>query len=173
MRYFFFFAFIKVSCSLIKEQSHGKQIFQPHFWSLFFNKSAWNLVLDYWSENTYNDIFQFSVNVIELEFQLISFLVCHFHHLYQKIATNADFNYVFSNIGWFNRKMVNTVRFPSYKYKNIYNLYAFMIKTDFRNMSKNRRFRWKNRAKPSQSAHFATFFTKKHFIWWKTLVNFM
>ena len=33
-----------------------------------------------------------------------------------------------------------------------------MIKTDFRNMSKNRTFRWKNRAKLSQSVHFATFF---------------
>ena len=42
--------------------------------------------------------------------------------------------------------------------------YAFTIKTDFKNMSENRRFTRKNRAKPSQSSDFDPppfFFPKK------------
>ena len=44
------------------------------------------------------------------------------------------------------------------KNKKIYNFNAVTIKTDFRNMSENRRFRQKNRTKPSQSTHFAPFY---------------
>ena len=38
---------------------------------------------------------------------------------------------------------------------------------DFRNMSKSRTFRWKNKAKPSQSTQFAIFFSKNHCIYLK------
>ena len=33
---------------------------------------------NYWNENTHNDTFHFSVSVVELEFQQISFLTYHF-----------------------------------------------------------------------------------------------
>ena len=41
-------------------------------------------------------------------------------------------------------------------------IYTFSMKTDFRNMSENRKFRRKKGAKPSQNAHFATFFFHKN-----------
>ena len=71
-----------------------------------------NWMLDYWNENTSNDIFHFSVNVIELEFQPIGFLAI-FHYFYPKIYVNAHFNSVFSNNGWLNRKRANTDRFAT------------------------------------------------------------
>ena len=46
----------------------------------------------------------------------------------------------------------------NFKIKSIYKFYTFTTKTDFRNVSENRKFRRKNKAKPSQSAHFAIFF---------------
>ena len=55
-----------------------------------------------------------------------------------------------------------------YKKKYIHNFYAFTIKIDFRNMSESREIRWKNRAKPSQSVHFAIFCSKNHCIYRKT-----
>ena len=61
-----------------------------------------------------NDIFHFSVNVIEL--QPIHFLACHFFcHFYPKIDANAYFSSVFSNNEWFNRKTKDTVRFFTIK----------------------------------------------------------
>ena len=51
-----------------------KRIFEAYFLTKMHEIS----MLDYWSENTSNDIFQFSVSVIEHEFQLIGFLVRHF-----------------------------------------------------------------------------------------------
>ena len=38
-----------------------------------------------------------------------------FHHFYPKIDANANFDSVFSNIEWFNKKTANTVRFPIIK----------------------------------------------------------
>ena len=43
-----------------------------------------------------------------------------------------------------------------------------MIKTDFRNMSKTKEFRRKNRAKQPQNGHFAIFFKKSHCIYWES-----
>ena len=38
-----------------------------------------------------------------------------FHHFYLKVEANVHFNSVFWNIGWFNRKTANTVRFFVFK----------------------------------------------------------
>ena len=70
-----------------------------------------NWMHNYRSENVSNDIFRFSVSIIELEFQPTGFLVCHF---YPKIGVNerlAHFNSVLSNTGWFKRQTKNTVQF--------------------------------------------------------------
>ena len=40
-----------------------------------------------------------------------------FHHFYPKIDLNAHFNSVFSNLGWFDRKTANRVRFSIIKIK--------------------------------------------------------
>ena len=66
-----------------------------------------------------------------------------FRHFYPKIVTNADFDCVFPNIWWFNRKSANAVWFSNFKNKNSYNFYAITIKTDFRNRSEIREFRQK------------------------------
>ena len=105
--------------------------------------------------------FHFFVSIVELEFQQISFLALPSHPLYTQIDSNAYFNPIFSNIGLFNRKTKNTVRFFVRKIRISIILYAFTIQTDFRNMSENTSFRLKNRAKSSQRGHFATFFLKK------------
>ena len=97
------------------------------------------------------DIFHSSASVIEfsvikIEFQPKVFLARpFFHHFYPKIAANAHFNSVFSNIEWFNiRKTANTVRFSIINLRMSI-IYTFTIKTNFRNMSKNRRFRRKKK----------------------------
>ena len=67
---------------------------------------------DYWNKSTSNNIFHFSVSVIELKFQLIGFLGCPlFLHFYPKIDSNAYFYSVFKNISLFNRKTINAVWF--------------------------------------------------------------
>ena len=85
------------------------------FFFSFFNESGWKF--HYWNENKSNDIFHYSVSLMELEFQPILGLsrMPFFHHFYPKIDVNAYFNCVFSNIGWFNRKTANAVRFPIIK----------------------------------------------------------
>ena len=45
---------------------------------IFLAKMNENWVRDCWSENTSNDTFHFSVNVIELQFQPTCFLACYF-----------------------------------------------------------------------------------------------
>ena len=91
-----------------------------------------------------------------------------FHKFYPKIDSSAHFESVFWNIGLFNRKTENTVRFFYYKNKNMYKCYVFTIKTDLRNMSENRVFRRKNRAKQTQKTHFAAIFSKNHCIYRQT-----
>ena len=90
---------------------------------------------DYLCKNMSNDAFHFSASIIRT---LVSanrfFSVPLFHHFYSKIHSNAHFGSVFSNTGQFNRKTRNAVRFFHYKNENIYQCYAFMIKTDFRTM---------------------------------------
>ena len=105
-----------------------------------------------------DDIFHFSVSVIELELQPIGFLGCHFFIPFIRKLTQMPILIPFCRIsGGINRKTKNTMRFYIIKNKNVYNFYAFMIQTDFRNISENRKFRRKNRAISSESAHFATF----------------
>ena len=124
---------------------------------------------DYWNENTSNYIFNFPISFIEHEFQPIGFLAVPLLYLfYLEIQSNTRFNSIFSNIGWFSRKTIDAVLFSTIKNKSIYNFYAFAIKTDFRNMSEIREFRRKNKEKSSQSANFATSFSKNHCIYWKT-----
>ena len=48
------------------------------FVAYFLTKVHENWMHDYGSENTTNDVFYFSVSAIELEFQPIDFLACHF-----------------------------------------------------------------------------------------------
>ena len=51
-----------------------------------------------------DDVFHFSVNVIELEYQIIGFLGASLlHQFYPKIESNAHFDSV-SNTGRFNKK---------------------------------------------------------------------
>ena len=81
-----------------------------------------------------------------------------FDHFYSKIDSSAHF-YSFFNIGWFNRKTKNIVRF-SIK-KNIHKLYAFTMKTDFRNMSESRKFRQKTEQNRLKVSNITPFFFKK------------
>ena len=46
----------------------------------------------------------------------------------------------------------------------MYKFYSFTVKTDFKNMCENWEFRRKNKAKASQGAHFAIFFSKNKMI---------
>ena len=48
--------------------------------------------------------------------------------------------------------------------KYAYKFYAFVIKTDIRNMSDSREFSWENYATLSQEAHFAIFSQKMMFL---------
>ena len=57
-----------------------------------------------------------------------------FHNFYPKIASNAHFNSVLSNIGLFNRKTINAARFSIILIRISNKFYAVKIKTDFRNM---------------------------------------
>ena len=70
----------------------------------------------YSSENISNEVFHFFfVSFIELEFQARFSRVPLFYHFYPKIDTNIHFDSVFMNIGLFNRKSVNAVRFSIIK----------------------------------------------------------
>ena len=116
---------------------------------------------DYWNENRPNDIFHFSVSVVELKFQQISFLSFHFYVPFiRKLTLVLILTLVFRILDDLTEKQCKMFHCAifHYKNKNIYNFYTFTIKTGFRNKSWYRRFRWKNRAKPSQSADFAPFF---------------
>ena len=89
-----------------------KQNFLMHFWSLFFNESAWNL--DAWSLKWkyVKWYFLFFCQCYRTWVSAYRFFnVSLFHDFYPKIDSNAYFNSVFSIIGWFNRKMVNAVWF--------------------------------------------------------------
>ena len=67
---------------------------------------------DYWNENVSNEFFSFFCHYYRTRVAAdrLSRMPL-FHQFYPKIDSNAHFNSVFSNIGWFNRKAVNTVRF--------------------------------------------------------------
>ena len=127
------------------------------FETYFLTKVHKNWMHDYWNENTSNDIFHFSISFKELKFQPIGFLARHF---FWKLTQMLILTLFFRISGGLT-KTANTVWFFYYKNKNIYNFYAFTIKTDFWNKSGNRRLRRENKAKPSQSTHFATFFFSK------------
>ena len=53
---------------------------------------------DYRSENLSNDIFPFSVSVVELEFQLIGFLACHIFITFIRKLTQMLILNLFSQI---------------------------------------------------------------------------
>ena len=95
----------RVLCFSAQIPTDWSKTFLCTFEAYFLTKVHENRMRDYWSEITSDDIFHFSVSVIELEFRPIGFLTCHlFRHFYPKIDANANFNSVFSNIGVFNRK---------------------------------------------------------------------
>ena len=76
-----------------------------------------------------NYVFHFSVSIIEIEFQSIGFLACHFfHHFYPEIDSNAHFDSDFSNTGRFNRKTINTVRFSIIKIRISINIMYLCLK---------------------------------------------
>ena len=58
----------------------------------------------------------FYVSILELRISADRFSrMPLFHHFYSKTVANAHFNSVFSDMGWFNRKTINTVRFSIIK----------------------------------------------------------
>ena len=70
----------------------------------------------YWSENASNDIFHFSVSIIELEFQPIGFLAWHFFVTFiRKLTQTLILTLFFRIMGKFNIKRKNTVRFSIIK----------------------------------------------------------
>ena len=67
---------------------------------------------DYWNENTSNDIFPFSVSVIEIKFQPIGFLACHFFFTFiQKLTKMLILTLFCSILGYLIEKTINTVWF--------------------------------------------------------------
>ena len=120
------------------------QTFLYAFEAYFLPKVHENWMNVYWSENTSNDIFHFSVSVIELEFSADRFSRTPlFSHFYPKIDADAHFKSVFLNIGWYKKKPGKYSSIFHSKNKNIYNFNVFTIKTDVRNRSENKRFRRK------------------------------
>ena len=94
----------------------------------------------------------------------------HFHHFFPKIDSNVHFDSAFSNIGRFNRKMINDVRLFITKNKNIHEFYEYTIKTDFRNMSGSREFRRKNKSKNRLKKPSLPPFSQKTVVYiWKTI----
>ena len=139
-------------------------------------------VIKTWNINFFL-FYYFSVNVIELdsficvplffiafirkltqmlEFQATGFLASHFFIAYvQKLNQILLLTLFFQIMINLTEKLQKQFKLQfNNKNKNSYKFCAFMIKTDFRNMSENTEFRLKDRAKPSQSAHFTTIFSK-------------
>ena len=76
--------------------------------------------------NMSNDVFLFSVIIIELEFQPVGFLALHLYHFYPKSDSNAHFNPVFSNIGWF-KAILKRVFYLSHRLKNVWVPYGVIF----------------------------------------------
>ena len=136
------------------------------FEAYFLTKLHENWMRHYSCENTFNDIFYFSVSVIKLEFQPTGFLACHFFMTFSRKLTQMLILILFTwALGSLTEKQnktttttKKTMQFSTIKIRICIIFYAFTIKTDFRNISENGKFKQKNRAKPSQSAYIATFF---------------
>ena len=92
--------------------------------------------------------------------------------------SNALSDFVFANVGRFNRKAINAIRFSFIKifvqatglmlkhstchYMNnkMHILLAFTMKMDFTKIPESRELRGKNNAKPSRGVLWVTFFSK-------------
>ena len=130
---------------------------------------------DYWNKNMPNDFFHFSVSGTKLEFQQIGFLMCHFFITFIQKLTQMLILTLFSLILGGLTKKDKRCSISRYKNKKIYELYAFTIKTDFRNVSRSREIGWKSKQNclnvpnlPRFSQKMILFIEK----WWTTM-NFL
>ena len=96
--------------TLLKRSLTKAKFSNPLLKLIFLAKVRETWIHDYWNENTPDGIFHFFVSVIELEFQPIGFLITFIRKLIKMFILN-----LFSNIGRFNRKMKNAVRFSIIK----------------------------------------------------------
>ena len=78
------------------------------------------------------------------------------------IDLNLHFYHFFSKISWFIEKWKKKDQWTLYcKNEYTYKFHVFTVKTNIRNMSKSREFRWKTDSKCAQDDHFAIFLPKK------------
>ena len=72
--------------------------------------------LDYGNENTSNDVFHFSVNILGFEFQQTAFLLCDFFARFDQKSVQTFISTDLSlKISWFYRKMDNFIWFSIIK----------------------------------------------------------
>ena len=127
-----------------------------------------NWIHDYWSENTFNGIFHFFCQCYRTRVSADRFsCVPLFHYFYPKIDSDAHFFLCFLKYWGIKQKSDKRCSIFHYKNENIYIFYAFI--NGFRNMLESREFRQKNKAKPSQGAYFANFFSKNRSTYRKTI----
>ena len=111
---------------------------------------SWNWMkwtTSYWSRN---DADEFSYSSI-------------FCSYYPKIDLSLHFDAFYPKISRFYQKIESFISFFYYKSMYAYKFHASTMKTDFRNMSENRKFRWKKWSKigsKQQNLH-NFFFSKK------------
>ena len=122
---------------------------------------------DYWIENMPNDIFHFSVSIAEFKFLSIDFSHMRlFHHFYSKIVSNAHFVSVSSNIGRFNKKTKNVVRFIGIKIRISIHFMHLGSKWTSEICQKAENLDWKTKKNHLKNANF---FSKNCCIYWKTI----